>query len=89
MNLRPHFIGCALALIWSSASLGAAPTPTEGRIVITDLAVQRAEGQRIAAEVRSLAPRASGTNTAERVPTTISTLPSRAASQLRARSACR
>jgi len=64
VNLRPHFIGCALALIWSSASLGAAPTPTEGRIVITDLAVQRAEGQRIAAEVRSLAPRASDTNTA-------------------------
>ena len=55
VNLRPHFIGCALALIWSSASLGAAPTPTEGRTVITDPAAQRAEGQRIAAEARTLA----------------------------------
>lgn len=41
-----------------------AAQPTEGRQVISDPAIQRAEGQRIAAEARALAPKASSTNTA-------------------------
>ena len=45
--------------------LHAAPAkPTEGERIITDPAIQSAEGQRIAAEARTLAPKASGTNSA-------------------------
>lgn len=53
-----------LLLLASLASLRAAAPQAEGRQSVADLQAQRAEGQRIAAEVRALAPRASGTNTA-------------------------
>lgn len=52
----------SLSSSWTHAL--AATKTTEGEQVITDPAVQRAEGQRIAAEARALAPKASSTNTA-------------------------
>ncbi len=55
-----------LAFSVSPALFAANPSAPrdEGRQLITDSATQLAEGQRIAAEARALAPKASGTNTA-------------------------
>lgn len=59
--LVTKLICSAVGLSLSAAT--PAPRP-EGRVDIADPAVQRAEGERIAAEARSLAPKASSTNTA-------------------------
>ncbi len=69
MSTRPVFPGrrslAATVMLFTVLSAVVAATPsTEGQVVITDPAVQRAEGRRIAAEVRALAPKTSGTNTA-------------------------
>lgn len=56
-------LATALACLSILSALPAAQ-PTEGRQVISDPAIQRAEGQRIAAETRALVPKASSTNTA-------------------------
>ena len=58
-----HSIAAALALFAFLPALLAAQRP-EGKQVITDPTTQRVEGQRIAAEARSLAPKTSSTNTA-------------------------
>ena len=52
------------AFLATHVSLRAAGPQAEGRQTIADLNAQQTEGQRIAAEVRALAPRTSGTNTA-------------------------
>ncbi|MBI5802910.1 MAG: outer membrane lipoprotein-sorting protein [Verrucomicrobia bacterium] len=58
-----RILGATLASLAILSTLTAAQ-PTEGRQVISDPATQRVEGQRIAAEARALAPKASSTNTA-------------------------
>ena len=67
MNLNLSVAGRVLAsalVCFSILSALPAAQPTEGRQVISDPAIQRAEGQRIAAEACALAPKASSTNTA-------------------------
>lgn len=67
MNPKPTPAGRVLAtafVCFAVLSTLPAAQPTEGRQVISNPAIQRAEGQRIAAEARALAPKASGTNTA-------------------------
>lgn len=60
---RVGVLAAALVCIFIR-SVAFSAQPLEGRQVVTDPAIQRAEGQRIAAEARALAPKASGTNTA-------------------------
>lgn len=63
LNRWARVLAAALVCFSLHSPLAAAPS-TEGRQIISDPAIQRAEGQRIAAEARALAPKASSTNTA-------------------------